>query len=132
MSDVLLSAATLVACLAVLGCAKQPEVAAKTEKPLAHVGAREAKPVKEPAIEPPARANLESPQAADEKPAAKETAASATVAKDGTNFDPPVAQTKIPPGAWYCNMGTVHYARLDEGDSKCPRCGMKLHLMKPH
>ena len=49
------------------------------------------------------------------------------VAAEGTNFEPPVAKSQIPAGAWYCDMGTVHFARTEEGDGKCPRCSMKLH-----
>lgn len=45
---------------------------------------------------------------------------------DGTEFDPPVQSDQIPDGVWYCDMGTVHYARRDQGDGKCPRCGMNL------
>lgn len=57
------------------------------------------------------------------KPAAAETV---TVSKTGTTFDPPVQIAQIPPGAHYCDMGTVHYARLDKGDGKCTECGMML------
>lgn len=48
------------------------------------------------------------------------------VAPEGTKFDPPVEVAQIPVGAWYCDMGTVHYARMDQGDGKCPICGMNL------
>ncbi len=48
------------------------------------------------------------------------------VAPEGTRFDPPVQPSQIPPGAWYCDMGTVHYASLDRGDGSCPECGMRL------
>jgi hypothetical protein len=44
----------------------------------------------------------------------------------GSEFDPPVRVDQIPTGAWYCDMGTVHYARLTKGDGRCPRCGMNL------
>jgi len=49
-----------------------------------------------------------------------------TVASDGTRFDPPVESSRVPAGAWMCDMGTVHYAALDQGDGKCPTCGMQL------
>lgn len=52
--------------------------------------------------------------------------ASVQVAKEGTHFDPPVAASDIPEGAWMCDMGSVHYAALDHGTGECPRCGMKL------
>lgn len=48
------------------------------------------------------------------------------VAAAGTKFDPPVSKGQIPEGAWYCDMGSVHYARRDKGDGKCALCGMKL------
>ncbi len=47
----------------------------------------------------------------------------------GAKIDPPVAKSKIPAGAYYCDMGTVHYARMDKGDGKCPLCGMMLTQM---
>lgn len=49
-----------------------------------------------------------------------------TIPKDGKSFKPPVAKDKIPQGAFFCDMGTVHYARMDKGDGKCPLCGMVL------
>ena len=48
------------------------------------------------------------------------------VAPEGSTFDPPVRVDQLPTGVWYCDMGTVHYARLEEGDGRCPVCGMTL------
>ena len=48
------------------------------------------------------------------------------VAEEGTEFDPPVEKEQIPEGAWICDMGTVHYAQMSEGDGSCPLCGMDL------
>lgn len=48
------------------------------------------------------------------------------VAAEGSNFDPAVQKAQIPDGAWICDMDTVHYARMTEGDGTCPRCKMKL------
>jgi cytoskeletal protein RodZ len=48
------------------------------------------------------------------------------VTREGAKIDPPVAVDKIPDGAYYCDMGTVHYARMEKGDSKCALCGMML------
>ncbi len=45
---------------------------------------------------------------------------------EGKTFDPPVKRSAIPDGAWYCDMGTVHYARSEKGDNTCPLCKMKL------
>ena len=33
---------------------------------------------------------------------------------------------RIPEGAWYCDMGKVHYARSEKGDGVCPLCKMQL------
>lgn len=51
------------------------------------------------------------------------------VAAAGTKFDPPVKKDQLPEGAWFCDMGTVHYAQMDKGE-KCPTCGMKLVVKK--
>lgn len=48
----------------------------------------------------------------------------------GQKFEPPVAVEAIPEGGWYCDMGTVHYARSEEGDGKCPLCHMTLKEKK--
>ena len=50
----------------------------------------------------------------------------ASVAAKGTNFDPPIGKDRVPASAWYCDMGTVHYAQMDKGDAICPRCKMRL------
>jgi len=44
----------------------------------------------------------------------------------GSRFDPAVQVEQIPDGAWYCDMGTVHYAAPSQGDGSCPICGMRL------
>lgn len=48
------------------------------------------------------------------------------VSDEGTEFDPPVEKEQIPEGAYICDMGTVHYARMEEGDGTCPLCNMAL------
>ena len=48
------------------------------------------------------------------------------VSQAGEKFDPPIDVSAIPDGAWYCDMGTAHYARSEEGDGVCPLCKMKL------
>jgi hypothetical protein len=50
----------------------------------------------------------------------------AEVDEDGTKFDPAIDKSKVPAGAWYCDMGDVHYAQMNEGDGECAVCGMKL------
>ncbi len=53
------------------------------------------------------------------------------VSEKGTTFDPPIKIEDVPKGAYYCDMGTVHYARRVKGDGKCALCGMTLkHNMK--
>jgi len=53
-----------------------------------------------------------------------------TLDPNGSEFNPPVSPDRIPSGAWYCDMGTVHYARPDKGDGKCPLCHMNLKEKK--
>ena len=49
------------------------------------------------------------------------------VSAEGSRFDRPVALSRIPTGAWACDMGgKVHYARGEKGDGKCEVCGMDL------
>ena len=48
------------------------------------------------------------------------------VTAEGNEFDPPVSVEQMPEGAWYCDMGTVHYASMEHGDGACPICGMTL------
>ena len=45
---------------------------------------------------------------------------------EGKKYDPPIKPDALPDGAWYCDMGTVHYARSEKGDNTCPICKMKL------
>ncbi len=80
-------------------------------------------------------ATAEAPaEGAEEAPAEGETGADeggtatekVAVAAAGTEFDPPVEKAQIPDGAFICDMGTVHYARMEKGDGKCPLCGMML------
>lgn len=99
------------------------------------VGACENKPTTEPtATEPAAEPAKAEPAAAEPVKAAESGASDApaapaglvTVTAEGSKFDPPVKPEQIPDGAWYCDMGTVEYARLEKGDGKCPECGMFL------
>jgi len=58
-------------------------------------------------------------------------AAAVVVPAEGQRFDPPVSADQIPEGAWYCDMGTVHFARQERGKSVCPVCKMALVEKKP-
>ncbi len=49
-----------------------------------------------------------------------------TVPKEGKKFKPAIKAAQLPAGVWYCDMGTVHYARGEKGDGKCPLCKMNL------
>lgn len=71
-------------------------------------------------------APVQEEQAAPEVAEVTEVAGIVEVTADGTVFDPPIQIDQIPEGAWYCDMGTVHYARAEEGDGRCSECGMKL------
>jgi Cu(I)/Ag(I) efflux system membrane fusion protein len=48
------------------------------------------------------------------------------IPKEGKKFDPPVASASVPEGMWFCDMGTSHWVQHEEGDGKCPVCGMHL------
>ena len=58
---------------------------------------------------------------AEEQPAAE-----ATHPHGGTHHDPAIAKSEVPEGAWYCDMGSVHYHQTEKGDGTCPICKMKL------
>lgn len=61
-------------------------------------------------------------QAEPEAPAAK-----VEVSAEGQKFDPAIKPEQLPDGAWYCDMGTVHWAAMNNpADGKCPECGMAL------
>ena len=67
---------------------------------------------------------------APESSAATTTAAAAAgfvaVPAEGKKFDPPIKPEQVPPGAWYCDMGNVHWAQMNEGNKTCPVCNMEL------
>ena len=65
----------------------------------------------------------EAPKAGEAK---KEAPAEVKLTAKGEKFDPPIEKSAVPDGAWFCDMGTVHYARSEEGDGKCPVCKMDL------
>ena len=61
---------------------------------------------------------------ADKGAVAAADAVSLTAA--GAKFDPPLEKAQVPAGAWYCDMGTAHYASTEKKDGKCPLCHMDL------
>lgn len=67
------------------------------------------------------------PAQPEQEPTDAEPAADTVeVAADGTKFDPPVQTSEIPEGAWMCEMDSVHFASLEQGNGECPVCGMTL------
>ncbi len=50
---------------------------------------------------------------------------------EGMPFEPAIEKSQLPDGVYYCDMGTVHYARGEQGDNKCPLCNMMLTHKKP-
>jgi hypothetical protein len=48
------------------------------------------------------------------------------VPAEGKKFNPPLRAEQLPAGAWYCDMGTVHWAQMNEGNRTCPICKMDL------
>jgi hypothetical protein len=52
------------------------------------------------------------------------------VPAEGKKFDPPVRAQQLPAGAWYCDMGTVHWAQMNEANHVCPFCKMDLKQKK--
>ena len=56
--------------------------------------------------------------------------AKVVVPAKGQAFKPAVQKEQLPAGVWFCDMGTVHYARGTKGDGKCPQCKMNLKQMK--
>ncbi len=89
--------------------------------------AAKAEEAKAEAAEPvSAKAPAAEAKAEAEGTEAKADTKKVVVAEDGTEFDPPVEKSQIPDGAWICDMGTVHYARMKKGDGKCAKCGMNL------
>ena len=81
----------------------------------------------EPAVVTPAAGPIDRVETSrEDAPALVPPAAIVTLPAEGARFDPPVEASAIPEGAWYCDMGTVHYAQPDKGDGTCPVCGMLL------
>ncbi len=66
------------------------------------------------------------PASPEPEPEPEPEPAPVEVSVDGSTFDPPVEASRIPSGAWICDMGTVHYAQTETGDGSCPVCGMRL------
>lgn len=59
-----------------------------------------------------------------EPPGAEPAAGTSTLPAEGTRHEPAIDPSEVPPGAWMCDMGTVHYTAPHAG--ACPVCGMKL------
>ena len=114
---------TILACLSLLATACEPDKKADADAPEATSPGAETQSGDE------AKPGAAAEAGEAEETNAKSKPGTVAVAKDGSTFEPPVEKSKIPEGAWYCDMGTVHYARMDKGDGKCPECGMMLKHM---
>jgi len=76
--------------------------------------------------QPEEQAQNNQPDDESEQKAADETEL-VSVPEEGKKFDPSAEASRIPDGAWHCNMNDkVHYAAMKKGDGECPVCGMKL------
>lgn len=64
--------------------------------------------------------------ASEVPPATRSASGQWEIPAAGARFAPPVKVDEIADGAWYCDMGTVHYAQRDAGDKTCKLCKMKL------
>lgn len=91
------------------------------------LGACQSGTVAESAPAEPAAPEAEAPTEPTAEVAAPAAEGLVEVSAEGTSFDPPVEKDRIPNGVWICDMGTVHYARTEQGDGICPRCNMRLH-----
>ena len=65
-------------------------------------------------------------QMADKGAAAAPAPGAVSITAAGSKFDPPLEIAQVPAGAWYCDMGTAHYACTEKKDGKCPLCKMDL------
>ena len=88
-------------------------------------------PAEEPAAEEPAAEEPAAEEPAAEEPrndGSGEAAALPMVqpTAEGARFEPPVRSSQVPAGSWICDMGTVHFARTEQGDGECAICGMNL------
>mgnify|MGYP006292964593 CR=1 FL=1 len=110
----------LVLSVAVVGCEKKSSGDAKKDEAKAEEPAEK---TEEKAEEEEGSAEAEEDEAAEEDAPAEKV----EVAKGGTKFDPAIEPEQLPEGAWYCDMGTSHWAAMEKPeDGKCPECGMKL------
>lgn len=74
----------------------------------------------------PARDDNPSSVGSVASPTATVKLAQVEVPVEGKQFSPPVRVEQVPAGAWYCDMGTVHWAQMNEGKHLCPLCKMDL------
>lgn len=81
------------------------------------------------APESPEATAPEAEGAAEAAPEAPAELAKVEVSAEGTEFKPAIQKAQLPDNVYYCDMGTVHYARGEKGDNKCPLCNM---FLTPH
>ena len=81
--------------------------------------------------EKPAEAKKPEAKEAVAKPAEAKQLAKVELTETGAKFDPAIQSEQLSEGAWYCDMGTVHWAASKKpADGKCPECGMMLKEYK--
>jgi hypothetical protein len=95
--------------------------------------ARDEAKAEEPAVQQePAGEEKSAEEEVKQKDKSDEKLALVEVSEAGSKFDPAVQAEQIPADAWYCDMGSVHWAGMQKpDDGKCPRCGMKLKQSDP-
>jgi hypothetical protein len=72
----------------------------------------------------------EAPAASSAKSTEPTKADTLEIPAEGKQIKPPVRPAQLPTGAWYCDMGLVHWAQLNEGNRQCPLCKMELKQKK--
>lgn len=120
----ILSILCLALALTAFGCDNKKAEAPAQDEANAEAPAEEA--------EEKAEAPAEGEAKGDKAEAKKEELAQVEVAKAGQKFDPAIQAEQLPAGAWYCDMGTVHWAATEKPEGgKCPECNMDLKQHDP-
>jgi len=81
---------------------------------------------KEPPPRPEEQAQQLVSQALSAGAGQAEDLAQVEVSEEGKKYEPPIQISQLPDNVWFCDMGTVHYARKNQDDGRCPVCGMTL------
>lgn len=87
-------------------------------------------PAPEPSAEAPAPEAV-SPEASSPAVVLPPLSGPVSLTASGVQLDPPAEKDQIPDGAWFCDMGTVHFASTEKNDGICPLCSMELVHQAP-